>query len=338
MTAAHAVDCHYFEWADFTPLDRWIAVFEERLTPNAPLDAPYDAMRVYSAFLIALLFRAAGASADRRSRRRGRAPGRRRLGARRAAQFPAERRVDPVQLLQLEDEGRHGGCADRARHAVARRPARDAAEPSVVARSPRVQPSDPRPFRRSAQDDGRSRGDRPSSTGCARCCSRSTTQKSRPSSPRATSPGSLAALDKLRTVLNPARRMDVAYFKFQESTVRMLEGRADDAVARRARGGDDRPRAPACRQCRSRISSSARRCRICSAARSTRRSRATTRRSQSPSASTRTTSACSAVSSKRYAARAAEGRIGDAVALLRGAAAVRAASAATRASCASCPS
>ena len=25
MTAAHAVDCHYFEWADFTPLDRWIA-------------------------------------------------------------------------------------------------------------------------------------------------------------------------------------------------------------------------------------------------------------------------------------------------------------------------
>src|SRR6185437_4636883 len=57
MTAAHAVDCHYFEWADFTPLDRWIGVFEERLTDTAPLDAPYDAMRVYSAFLIALLFR-----------------------------------------------------------------------------------------------------------------------------------------------------------------------------------------------------------------------------------------------------------------------------------------
>ena len=34
MTAAHAVDCHYFEWADFTPLDRWIRVFEERLTPS----------------------------------------------------------------------------------------------------------------------------------------------------------------------------------------------------------------------------------------------------------------------------------------------------------------
>jgi ATP/maltotriose-dependent transcriptional regulator MalT len=57
MTAAHAVDCHYFEWADFTPLDRWIAVFEDRLNASAPLDAQYDAMRVYSAFLIALLFR-----------------------------------------------------------------------------------------------------------------------------------------------------------------------------------------------------------------------------------------------------------------------------------------
>ena len=57
MTAAHAVDCHYFEWADFTPLDRWIAVLEQHLTPDAPLDAPYDAMRVWSAFLIALLFR-----------------------------------------------------------------------------------------------------------------------------------------------------------------------------------------------------------------------------------------------------------------------------------------
>jgi len=41
---------------------------------------------------------------------------------------------------------------------------------------------------------------------------------------------SVAALAKLATALNPARRMDVAYYKFQESTVRMLEGRAEDAV------------------------------------------------------------------------------------------------------------
>jgi len=38
------------------------------------------------------------------------------------------------------------------------------------------------------------------------------------------------ALDKLRTVLNPARRMDVAYFRFHESMVRGLEGRYADAA------------------------------------------------------------------------------------------------------------
>ena len=31
MTAAHAVECHYYEWADFAPLDRWIGVFEQYL-------------------------------------------------------------------------------------------------------------------------------------------------------------------------------------------------------------------------------------------------------------------------------------------------------------------
>jgi hypothetical protein len=57
MTAAHAVECHYYEWADFAPLDRWIGVFEQYLYDAPPFNAPYDVMRVYSAFLIALLFR-----------------------------------------------------------------------------------------------------------------------------------------------------------------------------------------------------------------------------------------------------------------------------------------
>jgi DNA-binding SARP family transcriptional activator len=43
-------------------------------------------------------------------------------------------------------------------------------------------------------------------------------------------PASIAALEKVRTVLNTARRMDVAYFKFQESAVRSLERRPEDAV------------------------------------------------------------------------------------------------------------
>jgi DNA-binding SARP family transcriptional activator len=44
-------------------------------------------------------------------------------------------------------------------------------------------------------------------------------------------PGAVAALEELRTVLNPSRRMDVAYFKFQESIVRGAEGRVRDAEA-----------------------------------------------------------------------------------------------------------
>jgi LuxR family maltose regulon positive regulatory protein len=57
MTAAHAVECHYYEWADFAPLDRWIAVFEQHLVERFPFTAAYDALRVYSSFLIAMLFR-----------------------------------------------------------------------------------------------------------------------------------------------------------------------------------------------------------------------------------------------------------------------------------------
>ena len=187
-------------------------------------------MRVYSAFLIALLFRQPEHPRIADGRRRGRAADRRGVGARGAAQFPAQRGVDPVQLLQLEDQGRHGRRADRARCAVARRSARDAAEPGVVARAPRVQPPDPGPLRRRAADDGRSRGDRARARAAlgavrdllrgsrARSCRRAT---SRAPSRRSTSCARCS---------NPARRMDVAYFKFQESTVRMLEGRAEDAL------------------------------------------------------------------------------------------------------------
>jgi len=38
-------------------------------------------------------------------------------------------------------------------------------------------------------------------------------------------PGALAAFEKLRGVLISARRMDVAYFRFQESYIHALQGR-----------------------------------------------------------------------------------------------------------------
>ncbi len=51
MTAAHAVECHYYEWADFAPLDRWIGVFEKHLAEPFPFTAAYDALRVHSSLV-----------------------------------------------------------------------------------------------------------------------------------------------------------------------------------------------------------------------------------------------------------------------------------------------
>ena len=65
LTAAAAVECHYYEWADFAPLDRWIAEFERLLEPNPPFLSTADALRIRSALLIALLFRQPGTSAHR---------------------------------------------------------------------------------------------------------------------------------------------------------------------------------------------------------------------------------------------------------------------------------
>ena len=52
---------HYYEWADFTPIDRWVPEFERLLAPDRepPLDAA-DELRAQSAWLIALLFRRPG--------------------------------------------------------------------------------------------------------------------------------------------------------------------------------------------------------------------------------------------------------------------------------------
>ncbi len=57
ITAAAAVDCHYFEWADFAPLDHWIAVFERLLDPGPAHLSTADGLRIHGAQLIALLFR-----------------------------------------------------------------------------------------------------------------------------------------------------------------------------------------------------------------------------------------------------------------------------------------
>ena len=229
MTAAHAVDCHYFEWADFTPLDRWIAVFEKHLTPTAPLDAPYDALRVHSAFLIALLFRQPEhPRIDEIAQEVVR-----RIAAESALDVPLNFRLNAASILFNYYNWKSKG---------------DTADPLIA----RVRPwlDDPRatPLNRvwwrvhlafNHQILGRFAQARRTMDE-AEAIAREHGLRSvlfeiyyaevAPIVSSRDVAGAVAALEKLRTVLNPARRMDVAYFKFQESTVRMLEGRREESL------------------------------------------------------------------------------------------------------------
>ena len=229
MTAAHAVDCHYFEWADFTPLDRWIAVFEEHLTPDAPLDAPYDAMRVWSAFLIALLFRRpshpriADVAAEVA----------RRIGDESAAEVPLNFRLNAASILfNYYNWKTKGDTAD----ALIARVAPWLADPRATPLN-RVWWRVHLAFNQQIQarfDAARRTMDEAETIarehGLRSVLFEIYYAEVAPVVSSRDVAASVAALAKLATVLNPARRMDVAYFQFQESTVRMLEGRAEEAV------------------------------------------------------------------------------------------------------------
>ena len=229
MTAAHAVDCHYFEWADFAPLDRWIAVFEEWLTANAPLDAPYDAMRVYSAFLIALLFR----KPDHPRIEAVAAEVSRQIADESALQVPLNFLLNAASILFNYYNWKTKG--DTADALVAR------VTPWLA--DPRTTPLNQVWWRvhlafnhqiRGRFEKARSTMDEAESIarehGLRSVLFEIHYAEVAPVVSSRDVAASVAALDKLRTVLNPARRMDVAYFKFQESSVRMLEGRTEEAV------------------------------------------------------------------------------------------------------------
>jgi len=229
MTAAHAVDCHYFEWADFGPLDRWIAVFEQHLTPDAPLDAPYDALRVYSAFLIALLFRRPehpriGAIADEVARR---------IADESALEVPLNFRLNAASILfNYYNWKTKGDTADTLIARVAPWLADPRATPLNrvwwnvhLAFNHQILGRYAQAKRTMDEAEAIARDN-----GLRSVLFEILYAEVAPVVSSRDVPASVAALEKLRGVLNPTRRMDVAYFKFQESTVRALEGRVADAL------------------------------------------------------------------------------------------------------------
>ncbi len=229
MTAAHAVECHYYEWADFAPLDRWIGVFEQHLFDAPPFNAPYDVMRVYSAFLIALLFRQpahprigeVAAEVERL------------IAAETALQVPLDFRLSAASILFNYYNWKTKG---------------DSAEELIARVSPWLDDPHASPLQRvwwrvhlafNHQILGRYAKARKTMDEAEAIASDHGLRSQlfeiyyaeiAPLVGARDVAGAAGALDKLRTVLNPSRRMDVAYFRFQESTVRGLEGRQEEAA------------------------------------------------------------------------------------------------------------
>lgn len=57
LAAAGVIETHYFEWATFTPMDRWILAIAEDLEARPEFASPGVELRVYSALVIAMTYR-----------------------------------------------------------------------------------------------------------------------------------------------------------------------------------------------------------------------------------------------------------------------------------------
>jgi ATP/maltotriose-dependent transcriptional regulator MalT/DNA-binding SARP family transcriptional activator len=230
MTAAHAVECHYYEWADFAPLDRWITVFEEHLGARFSFTAAYDALRVYSSFLIALLFRqpehpriAEVASEVERL-----------ISDASALSVPVNFRLSAASILfNYYNWKTKGDTADALVARVTPWLSDPQASPvsqvwwrvhlafnhQILGRYARA-----RTTIDEAEDIARENGLRS-------LLFEIYYAEVTPAAASHDVAGAVTALEKLRSVLNPSRRMDVAYFRFQESIVRGAEGRIQEAAA-----------------------------------------------------------------------------------------------------------
>jgi DNA-binding SARP family transcriptional activator len=229
MTAAHAVDCHYFEWADFAPLDRWIGVFEQHLGDAPPFNAPYDRLRVYSAFLIALLFR----QPEHPRIAEVAAEVERLIADESVVTVPMNFRINAASILFNYYNWKTKG---------------DTADALIARVTPWLSDPYASPLNQvwwrvhlafNHQIHGRYAQSKRTSDE-AEAIAREHGLKSvlfeiyyaevTPLVSSRDADGAAAALQKLRGVLNPARRMDVAYFRFQESYVHALQGRMREAA------------------------------------------------------------------------------------------------------------
>jgi len=230
MTSAHAVECHYYEWADFAPLDRWIAVFEQHLATPFPFSAAYDALRVWSSFLIALLFRQ---------------PEHPRIGD---VAAEVERLIGDPSVLTVPVNFRLSAASILFNYYNWKTKG-DTADPLIARVTPWLDDPQSSPVSqvwwrvhlafnhqilgryaraRKVMDEAETIA---LENGLRTLLFEIYYAEVTPAAAANDVQGAVAALEELRTALNPSRRMDVAYFKFQESIVRGAEGRVHEAGA-----------------------------------------------------------------------------------------------------------
>jgi ATP/maltotriose-dependent transcriptional regulator MalT/DNA-binding SARP family transcriptional activator len=230
LTAAAAVDCHYFEWADFAPLDRWIEVLTKLLDPGPEFLGTADALRIRGALLIALLFRQPDNPHIDEAARTVEAL----LEAPDILSVPVNDRVNAGSILfNYKNWKARGTGAD----ALIARVEPWLADPEVTAVN-RAWWHVHRAFNEQIRGHfARSLKIMKDTEEFAAKHGLKWVQveiyhaevTALVSSEDVE--GAAAALAKLRAVLSPSRRMDLAYFRYQESGVLMLQGRARDAAA-----------------------------------------------------------------------------------------------------------
>ena len=229
LAAAASIDCHYHEWADFAPLDRWIGVLERGLADVPTLRSPTEERRVRASLLLAVLFRQP-AHPELAAHARAVAG---LLASDAIAAAPVNVRLSAASVLfNYYNWATKGESADTL--IALALPWLDDPQATPLNRvwflvhlafHEQITRQYARARTRMAEAEAIAREHRLASV----LFEIYHADVSAASAARDVA-GAQMALEKLRTVLNPARRMDVAYFRHQEAIFLLISGRAREAA------------------------------------------------------------------------------------------------------------
>jgi len=229
LAAAASIDCHYHEWADFAPLDRWIGVLERGLAGPNVLQSPAEELRVRASLLLALLFRQP-THPDLTAHAQAVAA---LLASREIAGAPVNLRMSAASVLFNFYNWATKGESANALIALAL-PWLDDRQATPLNRvwflvhlafHEQITRQYEKARRRMAEAESIAR-----EHGLSSILFEIYHADVSAASAARDVPGTQVALERLRSVLNPARRMDVAYFRHQEAAFLLLAGRASEAA------------------------------------------------------------------------------------------------------------